>query len=71
MPMNASERFLKFAAECESMAKFTTSAENRSTWHRLAERWIRCAELSERQNSSAQAADSIKRYRKHEPSWVQ
>ena len=47
--MNVSERCLKFAAECELMAKFTSSPENEVTWHRMAERWIRCAELSERQ----------------------
>ena len=40
--MSASERFLKFAAECELMAKFTSSLENKVTWHRMAERWVRC-----------------------------
>ena len=47
--MNTSEKFLRFAAECEVMAKFTRSAESRATWSRLAERWIRCAEMVERQ----------------------
>jgi hypothetical protein len=46
--MNTSEKFLRFAAECEVMAKFTRSAESRATWTRLAERWIRCAEMVER-----------------------
>jgi len=46
--MNTSEKFLRFAAECEVMAKFTRSAESRATWSRLAERWIRCAEMVER-----------------------
>jgi len=54
--MSASERFLKFAAECELMAKFTSSLENKVTWHRMAERWVRCAEVYERQDSLAQAA---------------
>ena len=45
--MNTSEKFLRFAAECEVMAKFTRSAESRATWSRLAERWIRCAEMVE------------------------
>jgi len=43
--MSATERFLKFAAECEVMAKFSPSPENKVTWHRMAERWVRCAEL--------------------------
>jgi hypothetical protein len=46
--MSTSEKFLRFAAECEVMAKFTRSAESRATWSRLAERWIRCAEMVER-----------------------
>jgi hypothetical protein len=54
--MSASERFLKFAAECELMAKFTPSPENKVTWHRMAERWVRCAEVYERQDSLAHAA---------------
>jgi hypothetical protein len=63
-PMNASDRFLRFAAECELMAKFTPSPENEALWHRMAERWIRCAELIERQDSVAHAAGSMKRNRK-------
>ena len=46
--MNTSEKFLRFAAECEVMAKFTRSAESKATWSRLAERWIRCAEMVDR-----------------------
>ena len=62
--MNASDRFLRFAAECEVMAKCTPSPENEIVWHRMAERWIQCAELSERQDSAAHAAGSMKRNRK-------
>jgi hypothetical protein len=51
--MNTSEKFLRFAAECEVMAKFTHSAESRATWSRLAERWIRCAEMIERHGASS------------------
>ena len=54
--MSASEQFLKFAAECELMAKFTPSPENKVTWHSMAERWVRCAEVYERQDSLAHAA---------------
>ncbi len=43
--MNTADRFLRFAAECEVMAKISRSSENRSVWNRLAQRWQRCAEL--------------------------
>jgi hypothetical protein len=43
--MHTSDRFLRFAAECEVMAKFTRSPENRAIWNGMAKRWIRCAEL--------------------------
>jgi hypothetical protein len=59
-----------FAAECELMAKFTRSPENRTVWHRMAERWIRCAEMVERQYSLARAAGSMERHRKPKHSWV-
>jgi hypothetical protein len=41
--MKTSDRFLRFAAECEAKAKFSPSLENRAVWRGLAERWIRCA----------------------------
>jgi len=37
--MDPSEKFLRFAAECELMAKFTRSPENKTVWTRMAERW--------------------------------
>jgi hypothetical protein len=54
--MNPSERF---AAECELMAKY---AESQETWHGMAERWIRCAELFARQSSAAHSASLAKRH---------
>jgi hypothetical protein len=68
--MGASEKFLRFAAECELMAKSSPSPEDEVAWRRLAERWIRCAELSERQISSVRAAVRMKRRRQPEPDWV-
>ena len=53
--MDASEKFLRFAGECELMAT-SRPARGAAAWRRLAERWIRCAELSERQISSVRAA---------------
>jgi hypothetical protein len=61
--MDPSEKFQRFAAECERMAKFTHSPENRTIWTRMAERWMRCAELYERQSSAVHAAGSAKRHR--------
>ena len=53
--MSASERLLRFAADCEVMAKFTSSPENKIAWRRMAERWIQCAELYARQETLAHA----------------
>lgn len=58
--MDASDRFLRFAAECELMAKASRDPKNKTVWRGIAERWTRCAELIERQNSSAEAARSMK-----------
>jgi hypothetical protein len=41
------EEFIRHAAECESMAKFSHDPENKKIWRRMAERWIRCAELAQ------------------------
>jgi len=53
--MNASDRFLRFAAECEAMAKITCSPENVTVWHQLAERRLRIADFVERHNTLADA----------------
>ena len=62
--MNTSDRFLKFAAECQVMAKFSPSSENRAVWRGLAQRWIRCAELMEHQDSEDGSRRSLKRHLK-------
>jgi hypothetical protein len=62
--MEASERFLRFAAECELMAKATRNPKNKTVWRGIAERWTRCAELVERQNSLAKDARSMKHHGK-------
>ena len=62
--MDVSERFLRFAAECELMAKFTRSRENRTVWRRMAERWIRCAHLIDEQSIAARGVGSMKQHRK-------
>jgi hypothetical protein len=42
--MDAADNFLKFADECEAMAKRTSDREGKHAWRELAERWRRCAE---------------------------
>jgi hypothetical protein len=69
--MNPSERFVKFAAECERMAKFTHTLQNRAVWTRMAERWLRCAELYDRQSSAAQHCEMMKRHRTPAHRWGQ
>jgi hypothetical protein len=61
--MEPSEKFLRFAAECELMAKFTRSPENKTIWTRMAERWLRCARLYDRENEIAHSAGSARRHR--------
>jgi hypothetical protein len=72
--MNASERFLKFAAECEFMAKFAppefAPPENETVWRQMAERWLRIADLFERRNTLTHAGGSMKRHWKPAHSWV-
>ncbi len=62
--MHTSDRFLKFAAECQVMAKFSPSSENRAVWRGLAQRWIRCAELMDHQDLENHSRRSLKRHLK-------
>ncbi len=66
--MNTPDRFLRFAAECEAMAKFSRSPENRAVWSGLADRWIRCAKLLDHQDSEyhSRRRRSLKRQPKAE-----
>ena len=41
----AADDFLRFAAECEQMARRTSDREGKFAWRQLAQRWQRCAEL--------------------------
>jgi len=69
--MDPSEKFLRFAAECQHMARFTRTPENKTIWNSMAERWIKCAELIKRQSSHARHDGVAKRHRKPSPSWAQ
>jgi hypothetical protein len=65
--MQTTDRFLKFAAECESMAKLSPSPDNRAVWNRLAQRWIRCAEFSKQLDGDTQSVASPRRRQKSLP----
>ncbi len=45
--MNPSEKFRRFAAECEAMSNFAKSPESKVTWSGLAAKWTRFAELAD------------------------
>ena len=60
--MNPSEEFLRHAADCQQMAKFTRDPRSKQTWSRMAERWVRCAEVFKSQCAAARPA---KRFRPH------
>jgi hypothetical protein len=68
--MDASEKFALFASECEGMAKLTKAPEDKAVWNRLAQRWRRCAELNDQQNSEAKQRHSEKRHRHVAHSWA-
>ena len=68
--MSTSDRFLRFAAECEVMAEFSPSPENEAVWRQLAERWRKIADLFERQDSLAHTAGPMRRHRQPAHSWV-
>lgn len=52
-PINPSEEFLRHAADCQQMAKFTRDPASKATWRRMAERWLHCAEVFQSQQSAA------------------
>jgi hypothetical protein len=61
--MHATDRFLRFAAECEVMAKFTRNPQDKAVWNGLAQRWLRCAELMDQEHASIRHAATAKRQR--------
>ena len=62
--MGPSQQFLKFAADCESIAKLTLDRRNGPDWHSLAERWVRCAEWADRESLAAEKAHLRRREQK-------
>jgi hypothetical protein len=43
--MNLTDEFLRHAADCEQMAKFTRDPESKATWTHMAERFHQSAEI--------------------------
>jgi hypothetical protein len=62
--MHTADRFLKFATECQIMAQLAPQGENPQTWNRLAERWLRCAELTEQLDTELRSSE-LRRRQKH------
>jgi hypothetical protein len=62
--MHAADRFLKFASECQVMAKSTPQRENMRVWNGLAQRWLRCAKLIEQLETDLRSSE-LKRRQKH------
>jgi hypothetical protein len=67
--MNPSDEFLKHAAECQKMAKFTRDPESKATWSRMAARWIDCAERFKSQREAAHRSPP-RRHRRMVEDWA-
>jgi len=68
--MNPTDEFLRHAADCEQMAKFTRDPASKATWNQMAERWLQCAERSKSQSFAAHQHMPAKRYRNPAASWA-
>jgi hypothetical protein len=68
--MNPADEFLRHAADCERMAKFTRDPQSRATWSRMAERWVLCAERFKQQSLAAHRS-APKRHRRTAPDSIQ
>ena len=58
------EDFLRHAAECEYMAKFSRDEKNKLVWRGMAERWVRCAELAKQRGAAIHHGPKAKLRRK-------
>ncbi len=69
--MITADEVLKFAADCEGMAKVSRSKEDRSVWMGLAQRWVRCAELmnEETRLSDRKKLEKRQRSNSHHDRW--
>jgi hypothetical protein len=60
--MHPSEEFLKHAAECKRMARFAREPQDKVTWKRMSERWLRCAEWFKKETRAARARPTKQAY---------
>ena len=60
--MHPSEEFLKHAAECKRMAQFAREPQDKVTWRQMSERWLRCAERSEKETRAARSRPTKQAY---------
>jgi hypothetical protein len=51
--IDPSDEFLRHAADCQQMARFTRDPASKATWSRMAERWLHCAEVFQSQRPPA------------------
>jgi hypothetical protein len=58
--MNLAQEYRKHAHECREMARLTQDLESRAGWGRLAERWLRCADLEEARRAPARHPDTTR-----------
>ena len=68
--MNPSEKFLNCAVECQLVAKWAHTPEDKAVWIQMAERWLRCAELYDHESSAAHYAHLAKRHRAPARDWA-
>ena len=51
--MTTSEKFLRFAAECETIAHSAGDQGTKAVWRGFAARWLQCAESIDRRSAAA------------------
>jgi hypothetical protein len=62
-----SDDFLRHAAECEYMSKFSRDVQNKVMWRGMADRWVRCAELAKQQSDLIRNSPKARQYRRNSP----
>lgn len=61
--MHVVYEFRGYAQQCEQMARATREPESSSMWTRMAERWLRLAELREAAEAQARTTQEPRRAR--------
>jgi hypothetical protein len=63
--MDPAAEFRRHADECLRTAKSTANLDEKTSWKRMADRWLRCAEQAEKEDALARsiAAERTVRHR--------